>query len=316
MIEQGNKMHLPKVDDLFTTQKERDESKLEKVLNVSLLEIDDFPNHPFKVAENEELLNLATSIKENGMLVPTLVRMKENGRYEMVSGHRRKKACEIIGLKEIPCIVKKLTDDEATIIMVDSNMYREKILPSERAFAYKMKLEAVRHQGKRNDLTLRPLVEKLNSADIIGQDFGDSGRQVQRYIRLTELIPELLQLVDNEMLGNIPHMALRPAVEISYLDKNEQVMLLDYIECNEVTPSLSQAIQLKTLSKKKRLSFDDIENMLSVEKPNQLPKLKIDINRLKNVLPRTLVSNKEKEEFVIKAVEYYCKKQKEKQSER
>lgn len=316
MIEQGNKMHLPKVDDLFTTQKERDESKLEKVLNVSLLEIDDFPNHPFKVAENEELLNLATSIKENGMLVPTLVRMKENGRYEMVSGHRRKKACEIIGLKEIPCIVKKLTDDEATIIMVDSNMYREKILPSERAFAYKMKLEAVRHQGKRNDLTLRPLVEKLNSADIIGQDFGDSGRQVQRYIRLTELIPELLQLVDNEMLGNIPHMALRPAVEISYLDKNEQVMLLDYIECNEVTPSLSQAIQLKTLSRKKRLSFDDIENMLSVEKPNQLPKLKIDINRLKNVLPRTLVSNKEKEEFVIKAVEYYCKKQKEKQSER
>ena len=319
MKKQEGKMHLPilTIDDLFSTQQERDDLKLEKVVNVPLSEIDDFPNHPFKVVDDDELIKMSISIKENGMLVPTIVRLKEDGRYEMISGHRRKRASELIGLADIPCIVKDLTDDEATIIMVDSNMYREKVLPSERAFAYKMKLEAIKHQGKRNDLTLRPFVEKLNSADLIGKEFGDSGRKVQRYIRLTELIPELLNFVDNEALGNVPKIALSPAVEISYLTKEEQSMLLDYIEYNEITPSLSQAIQLKDLSKKKQLDYVTIEKMLDVEKSNQIQKLKININKLKNILPLNLISEKEKEEFVIKAVEYYCKKQKERfESER
>lgn len=311
MAKQDSKMHLPTIDDLFTTQEERDDLKLEKVVNLSISEIDDFPNHPFKVSDDDELMQLSESIKENGMLVPTLVRLKKDGRYEMISGHRRKRACELNGMTEIPCIVKKLTDEEATIIMVDSNMYREKILPSERSFAYKMKLDAIKHQGKRNILTSRQVVDKLGSADIIGKEFGDSGRKVQRYIRLTELIPEILNFVDNDILGNIPKIALSPAVEISYLTKEEQTMLLNYIEYNEVTPSLSQAIQLKELSQKGKLDYSTIERILNVEKPNQVQKLKINMNRLRNILPQNLVSEKDKEDFVVKAVEYYCKKQKE-----
>ena len=300
---------LNKLDDLFSTEEERIYNNAQKIVDVNLSEIDSFENHPFKVNDNDELFEMADSIRESGVLVPAIIRPK-NGRYEMISGHRRKRASEIAGKTTMPCIIRELTDDEATIIMVDSNMQREKILPSERAFAYKMKLEAIKHQGKKDILTLRPVVDKFSSADLVGKEFGESGRQVQRYIRLTELIPDILKFVDNNVLGNTPSIALRPAVEISFLSKEEQTMLSDFIECSLITPSLSQAIQLKELSQKSKLDYSTIENILNIEKPNQVQKLKINMNRLRNILPQNLVSEKEKEEFVIKAVEYYCKKKK------
>ena len=301
---------LNKLDDLFSTEEERIYNNAQKIVDVNLSEIDSFENHPFKVNDNDELFEMADSIRESGVLVPAIIRPK-NGRYEMISGHRRKRASEIAGKTTMPCIIRELTDDEATIIMVDSNMQREKILPSERAFAYKMKLEAIKHQGKKDILTLRPVVDKFSSAELVGKEFGESGRQVQRYIRLTELIPDILKFVDNNVLGNTPSIALRPAVEISFLSKEEQTMLSDFIECSLITPSLSQAIQLKELSQKSKLDYSTIENILNIEKPNQVQKLKINMNRLRNILPQNLVSEKEKEEFVIKAVEYYCKKKKE-----
>lgn len=300
-------MHLPSIDDIFTTQKERDEANLEKVVNISIKDIDDYPEHPFKVLVNDEMQEMVDSIKEKGILVPTIVRQKADGRYEMISGHRRKKASELAELDTIPCIVRDLTDDEATIIMVDSNLQREKILPSEKAFAYKLKLEAMKHQGKE---TLRPVVGKLESADIIGQKNNDSGRQVQRYIRLTELIPELLQMVDNDVLKESPSMAFRPAVEISYLSKEEQTDLLDLIECYDCTPSLAQAIKLKNMSQNNTLTVDDMEEIMEESKPNQTPKLKVSMNRLNNILPNTLKNDREREEYVIKAVEWYDKYQK------
>ena len=307
MEKKENKMHLPSIDDIFTTQKERDEANLEKVVNISIKDIDDYPEHPFKVLVNNEMQEMVDSIKEKGVLVPTIVRQKADGRYEMISGHRRKKASELAELDTIPCIVRDLTDDEATIIMVDSNLQREKILPSEKAFAYKLKLEAMKHQGKE---TLRPLVGKLESADIIGQKNNDSGRQVQRYIRLTELIPELLQMVDNDVLKETPSMAFRPAVEISYLSKEEQTDLLDLIECYDCTPSLAQAIKLKNMSQSNTLTVDDMEEIMEESKPNQTPKLKVSMNRLNNILPSTLKNDREREEYVIKAVEWYDKYQK------
>lgn len=300
-------MHLPSIDDIFTTQKERDEANLEKVVNISIKDIDDYPKHPFKVLVNDEMQEMVDSVKEKGILVPTIVRQKADGRYEMISGHRRKKASELAQLDTIPCIVRDLTDDEATIIMVDSNLQREKILPSEKAFAYKLKLEAMKHQGKE---TLRPLVGKLESADIIGQKNNDSGRQVQRYIRLTELIPELLKMVDNDVLKETPSMAFRPAVEISYLSKEEQTDLLDLIECYDCTPSLAQAIKLKNMSQNNTLTVDDMEEIMEESKPNQTPKLKVSMNRLNNILPTTLKNDREREEYVIKAVEWYDKYQK------
>lgn len=307
MEKKENKMHLPSIDDIFTTQKERDEANLEKVVNISIKDIDDYPEHPFKVLVNDEMQEMVDSIKEKGILVPTIVRQKADGRYEMISGHRRKKASELAELDTIPCIVRDLTDDEATIIMVDSNLQREKILPSEKAFAYKLKLEAMKHQGKE---TLRPVVGKLESADIIGQKNNDSGRQVQRYIRLTELIPELLQMVDNDVLKESPSMAFRPAVEISYLSKEEQTDLLDLIECYDCTPSLAQAIKLKNMSQNNTLTVDDMEEIMEESKPNQTPKLKVSMNRLNNILPNTLKNDREREEYVIKAVEWYDKYQK------
>ncbi|MBE6153811.1 MAG: ParB/RepB/Spo0J family partition protein [Firmicutes bacterium] len=303
------KMHLPKIDDLFSTQKERDEDNLEKVIDISIDDIVDFPKHPFKVIDNDEMKQMVDSIKENGILVPALVRKKDN-KYEMISGHRRKFASKEVGLETIPCIIRDLTDDEATIIMVDSNMQREKILPSEKAFAYKMKMEALNHQGKE---TSRPMVEKLNSAEIIGKENNESGRQVQRYIRLTELIPQILQMVDSEKIS------LRPAVEISYLTKDEQKMLLDVMEQFVCTPSLEQAIKIKNLSKDKNLYREYMEEILEQEKPNQTPKLRVSMNRLKNVLPITLRNDREREEYVIKAVEFYDryqKRKKEKEQER
>src|SRR5574344_2182347 len=301
------KMPLPTIDDLFTTQEERDNANLEQVKNISLNDIDDFPKHPFKVVLNDEMNDMIDSIKDKGVLVPTIVRPKGNGKYEMISGHRRKKASEILKLETIPCIVRELTDDEATIIMVDSNLQREKILPSEKAFAYKLKMDAISHQGKE---TYRPMGEKLKSVDIIAKDNNDSSRQVHRYIRLTELIPELLQMVDNDVLKETPSMAFRPAVEISYLSKDEQTALLDLIECYDCTPSLAQAIKLKNMSQNNTLTVDDMEEIMEESKPNQTSKLKVSMNRLNNILPNTLKNDREREEYVIKAVEWYDRYQK------
>ena len=311
-------MHLPSLDDIFTTQQERDDADLEKVIYISIKDIDDFPKHPFKVIENEELQEMADSIKEKGVLVPTIVRQKENGKYEMISGHRRKRASEIANIDTIPCIVRELTDDEATIIMVDSNLQREKILPSEKAFAYKLKMEALKHQGKEE--TSRQLVEKLETADIVGKINNESGRQVQRYIRLTYLIPKLLEYVDNSVIkdkGTLS-IALSPAVEISFLNEEEQSCLLDYIDCNLITPSQSQAIELKEMSQNKTFTVEKMEQLLDESKPNETPKLKVSMNRLSSVLPSTLKNDREREEYVIKAVEWYHnyrKKQKEQNSQ-
>ena len=313
MAKSESKMHLPSLDDIFTTQKERDEADLEKVVYISIKDIDDFPKHPFKVIENDEMKEMVDSIKEKGVLVPTIIRPKANGRYEMISGHRRKKASEIANIDTLPCIIRDLTDDEATIIMVDSNLQREKILPSEKAFAYKLKMEALSHQGKRNDLisTSDPMERKsVETASLIGKDNGDSQSTVRRYIRLTKLIPELLKMVDNESLKLSPSMAFRPAVEISYLTKDEQISLLDIMECNDCTPSLAQAIKLKNMSIKKELTIDNMEELLDESKPNQTPKLKVSMNRLNHILPSTLKNDREREDYVIKAVEWYDKYQK------
>lgn len=309
MEKKENKMHLPSIDDIFTTQQERDEANLEKVVNISIKDIDDYPEHPFKVLVNDEMQEMVNSIKEKGILVPTIVRQKADGRYEMISGHRRKKASELAELDTIPCIVRDLTDDEATIIMVDSNLQREKILPSEKAFAYKLKLEAIKHQGKRTDLTSVPVAHK-SSRQELGEKVGESQDQVRRYIRLTELIPELLKMVDNSVLGESPSIAFRPAVELSYLTKDEQTDLLDLIECYDCTPSLAQAIKLKNMSQNKYLTIEGMEEIMEESKPNQTPKLKVSMNRLNNILPDTLKNDREREEYVIKAVEWYDKYQK------
>ena len=298
------KMPLPKLDDLFTTEEERTNDKLEKVIDIKISDIDDFPDHPFKVIENEDMFNMRDSIKENGVLVPALVRQKSDGRYEMVSGHRRKYASQLANKETLPCIVRNLTDDEAVIIMVDSNLQREEILPSEKGFAYKMKLEALSHQGKRNDLvndlTSDQVGRKLEITGIIGKENGDSQTQVKRYIRLTNLIPELLDKVDEK------EIAFNPAVEISYLTEEEQYALLDCIEYNDATPSHAQAIILKKLSQEGKLDEDKIDDILSQEKPNQIPKIKLSEERIRSVLPKN-VENANIEDFVVKAIEYYSK---------
>lgn len=295
-----------KLDDFFTTQEVRDEESKEKIEEIDLSLIDDFKEHPFKVIENEELINLENSIKQNGVLSPVIVRKKDNGRYEMISGHRRKFACNRIGYDKIPCIIKDLSDDEATIYMVDSNLQREELLPSEKAFAYKMKLEALSHQGiktfvplDQNENTSGPQVQKTTT-DILGEEKGDSGRQVRRYIRLTYLKPKLLDLVDSKVI------AFRPAVELSYLNSDEQDALLDFIEYNQSTPSLSQAIELKKLSLEGKLEIDTINELLEQEKPNQIQKIKFNESRIKSVLPNNIDRNKI-EDYVVKAIEYYTK---------
>lgn len=320
MVKKETKMPLPKIlldDDLFSTQEQRDDKLKEKVVNINLNDIDDFPKHPFKVIDNEDMKQMAESISENGVLVPTLVRPKENGKYEMISGHRRKFASELAGLETIPCIVRDLTDDEATIIMVDSNLQREKILPSEKAFAYKLKMEALSHQGRRSDTTLYPLDTKLDSASFIGKDNQDSRATVFRYIRLTELIPQILQMVDNDALKLSPSMAFRPAVEISYLKEEEQKELLDIMECFDCTPSLSQAQDFKRLSKDNKLTREYMETILEQEKPNQVQTLKVNMKKLNNVLPTNLTTNEEMEDYVVKAVSFYgrwLQKKREKES--
>lgn len=311
MEEQKRKMQLPKItrDEFFTTQEERDLRNKEHIENVRIEDIEDFPNHPFKVILDDKMQEMSKSIEDYGVLVPVLVRPRQDGKYEMISGHRRKKASELANKETIPCIIREMTDDEATIVMVDSNMQREHILPSEKAFAYKLKLEALNHQGKRTDLTLSPMDTKLDNAEKIGKEFDDSRATVFRYIRLTELIPKILDMVDDEKI------AFRPAVEISYLTKDEQEMLLDCMEFSDCTPSLSQAIQLKELSRKKELDQDTMDSLMEQEKPNQIEKYKFSVDRLRNLLPRNL-DDKGREDYVVKAVEFYNNHQRKKQMER
>lgn len=279
----------------------------EMVEEIAIDLITDFHNHPFKIRDDEEMKKMVESVKENGVLNPILVRPKENGMYEIISGHRRKRASEIVRNKSIPAIVRNLTDDEAIIIMVDSNLQREEILPSEKAFAYKMKLEAIKHQGKE---TLRPMVDKLKSADIVGGNMEESGRQVQRYIRLTELIPEILQMVDKKQV------AFRPAVEISYLTKTEQKDLYELMQYADATPSLAQAIRLKKLSYNKTLDADKIEEIINEDKPNQVLKLKISQSKLEGLLPSNVKTDAEAEEFIIKCLKEYNQRQKRKEKNR
>lgn len=296
MLREKSKLNLPSFDKLFTSQEERTYDSLEKVQDIDINLIDDFPKHPFKVLDNDDLIALSESIKEKGVLVPAIVREKANGRYELISGHRRKRASTLALKSNLPCIIRNLSDDEATIVMVDSNMQREEILPSEKAFAYKMKLEAMKHQG----VSLGQVVQSLDTADEIGKENDDSGRQVRRYIRLTNLVPNLLELVDNKTI------AFNPAVELSYLKKDEQSAVLDFIEYNETTPSHAQAIQMKKLSQQGLLNTDKIDDILSQSKPNQIPKIKFNENRIKSVLPKYIAEDKI-EDFVVKSIEFYSK---------
>ena len=307
------------LDDFYTTQEQRDEDNKEKIEDIDISLIDNFKDHPFKVVDNDELKSLKESIKTNGVLSPAIIRKKDDGRYEMISGHRRKYASELLGLNTMPCIIKDLTDDEAIIFMVDSNLQREKLLPSERAFAYKMKYEALKNQRKtsanQHDTSVRQVGAVVRSDNILGEEHGDSGRQVQRYIRLTYLIPELLNLVDNSELKENPSIALTPAVELSYLKPSEQELLYKYIDYNLITPNQSQAIELRNLSQKNLLVGETIDNIMSREKANQVPKFKIKEEKLYSVIPKN-ISRDKVEDFVIKACEYYSKvlKQRERDS--
>ena len=297
-----------KLDDFFTSQEQRDDDKKEKVETIDISLIDDFKEHPFKVIENDELKSLEESIQTSGVLSPVIVRPKDDGRYEMISGHRRKFACNKLGIETIPCLVKNLTDDEATIFMVDSNLQREKLLPSEKAFAYKMKYEALKHQGTSlpQGTTLRPVGTKLRSDSILAEEVNESARQIQRYIRLTNLVPELLEMVDNAECGLSPSIAFRPAVELSYLMEDEQRDLVDFIDDEEATPSLAQAIKMKKLSQDGNLDIDTIHEIMEEQKANQITKFKIPEEKLMKVIPKN-VDRSNVEDFVIKACEYYSK---------
>lgn len=289
------------LDDLFSTDESRAEAQLEKVVMLNPADISDFPNHPFKVKQDEAMAEMSDSVKQYGVLVPALVRPKADGGYEMVAGHRRKCAATLVGITEMPCIVRNLTDDEATIIMVDSNLQRETILPSEKAFAYKMKLEAIKRQGERTDLTSSPLDKKLKgltSAQQVSQKSGDSQPQIYRYIRLTELIPPMLDMVDN---GKI---AFRPAVELSYLSKEQQQSLYDTMECEDCTPSLPQAIKMKEFSRDGKLTEEVILSIMQEEKPNQREKPAFRDERITRLIPKSIPRGQETD-FVIRALEFY-----------
>lgn len=289
------------LDDLFSTDESRAEAQLEKVVMLNPADISDFPSHTFKVKQDEAMAEMVDSVKQYGVLVPALVRPKADGGYEMVAGHRRKCAATLAGITEMPCIVRNLTDDEATIIMVDSNLQRETILPSEKAFAYKMKLEAIKRQGQRSDLTSTPLEPKLKgsrSNEELAANSPDSRSQIQRYIRLTELIPPMLDMVDN---GKI---AFRPAVELSYLSKEQQQSLYDTMECEDCTPSLAQAIKMKEFSRDGKLTEEVIFSIMQEEKPNQREKPAFRDERITRLIPKSIPRGQETD-FVIRALEFY-----------
>lgn len=292
---------MPSADSLFKLSTNK--GKGETVVILPPNKISSFPNHPFQIRDDEKMMEMVASVKKYGVLIPAIVRKKEDGEYEMVAGHKRQRASVIAEKDGMPCIIRDLTDEEATILMVDSNIQREDILPSERAFAYKMKLEAIKRQGKRIDLTSTPSEEKL-SVEIIAEEFGQSREQVRRYVRLTELNKQLLRMVDEKKI------ALRPAVEISYLTQDEQYLLLDSIQSNEATPSEVQAKEMRRLSQEGKLTADKIDEIIQEEKPNQKPKYKINYDRFEKYLPRDIVTVKEVEDFLFNCVEEHYKRQK------
>ena len=309
----GFNLNLPSLDDLFTTESERADAKLEKVVLLPPEDISEFPNHPFQVRMDEAMKEMVQSVRENGVLVPALVRPKEGGGYEMVSGHRRKRAAELAGLQEIPCIVRNLTDDQAIVIMVDSNLQREQILPSEKAFAYKMKLDAMRRQAGRPSLeNLTPVVseKRLRTNEKLGLQVGESREQIRRYICLTHLIPEILELVDNSVLKEkeVLQIALRPAVELSYLTETEQQDLLEIMESEDCTPSHAQAIKMRQFSQEGRLDANVLLSIMQEEKPNQVEQFKIPRERISKFFsPGTPA--KKMEDTIVKALELYRKRQ-------
>ena len=291
---------LTKLDDLFTTQAQREEEKLSKIRDIPLGLIDDFPDHPFKVRDDEDMLQLIESIRDRGVITPATVRQKEDGRYELISGHRRKRACELAGFQILRCEVVDLSRDEATILMVESNFQRSQILPSEKAFAYKMRLEAMKRQGKRTDLTLSPVGTKLRTADELAQECGDSRNQIHRYVRLTNLVPELLEFVDQ---GRIK---MRPAVELSYLDEDCQRDIVDEIDMNDATPSHDQTIRMRKFFEEGKLTTEVIQAIMSEEKPNQKEKITLSMDRVEKFIPKNIKIS-QREDFICKALEHYNK---------
>ena len=297
----STEIELTAYDDLFQTDESREEAKLSKIRDIPISEIDEFPDHPFKVLMDEDMEQLVESIKRNGVMTPATVRLKEDGRYELISGHRRKKACELAGLETLKCEVKDLTRDEAIIIMVESNLQRSVILPSEKAFAYKMRLEAMKRQGERTDLTSSPLDNKLKgttSAQQVSWNSGDSQPQIYRFIRLTELVPEILQMVDEKQI------AFRPAVEISYLAEEQQYTLLEAMSYNDATPSLAQAIKMKKFNQDRKLTDEVIQSIMEEEKPNQKEKPAFRDERITKLIPKSVPRGQESD-FVVKALEFY-----------
>lgn len=298
------KMHLPSLDNLFTTQEERDNPKILEVTELPINLIKDFPNHPFKVLDDESMENLVESISINGVIIPVVVRKEDDGSYSMIAGHRRKHAASIAGLEKIPSIILKVNDDQATILMVDTNInQRLSLLASEKAFAYKMKLDAIKHQGKKLEDTSRPLVEKLEkilSADLIGKEYGESARTIQRYVRITKLIPELLELVDEKKMG------LRPAVEISYISKKNQKLIYESFKYNEATSTLGQAKLLRNLDKNNELTPEKIETIMEQEKPNQKEQFRTSYDNIRHYFPSNY-SNEQIDSKIIELLEIFCK---------
>ena len=290
---------LPTLDDLFSTQEMRDDAKLAKIRDIPLELIDDFPDHPFKVRDDEDMMQLVESVKERGVITPATVRQKEDGRYEIISGHRRKRACELAGFETLRCEVVDLTRDEATILMVESNFQRSQILPSEKAFAYKMRLEAMNRQGQRTDLTSTPVVSKLRTNETLGNEVGESREQIRRYIRLTNLVPELLDLVDEG------RMKMRPAVEISFLDEDCQRDLVDEIDLNDCTPSHDQTIRMRKMFEEKKLTPEAIQAIMSEQKPNQRERIVLSGDKVRQYIPKNIPLN-QTEDYVCKALEHYA----------
>ena len=294
-------IELTAYDDLFETDESRAEANLSRIREIPISEIDEFPDHPFKVLMNEDMEQLVESVSRSGVMTPATVRQKEDGRYELISGHRRKKACELAGLETLKCEVKELTHDEAIIVMVESNLQRSVILPSEKAFAYKMRLEAMKRQGQRTDLTCSPVGNKLQgvkSSDELAEKVGESKNQIFRYIRLTELVPEILQMVDERQI------AFRPAVEISYLSEEQQYTLLEAMGYNDATPSLAQAIKMKKFMQEGKLTDEVIQSIMQEEKPNQKEKPAFKDERITKLIPKSIPRGQETD-FVVKALEFY-----------
>ena len=299
---------LKSVDDIFQTEENRADAQRERVQEIPLDQLKPFKNHPFKVRDDQRMLDTVDSIREYGVLVPAIARPDPEGGYELISGHRRKRGCEMAGLQTMPVIIRNLDDDAAVLVMVDSNIQREELLPSERAFAYKMKLEALKHQGARSDLTSRQVVGKLEMADVVGQNACESGRQVQRYIRLTELISELLDMVDERKL------AFNPAVEVSYLKQDEQRMLLEAMDAEQTTPSLSQAQRLKKFSQEGRLTEQAMSAIMSEEKKSDMDKVTLRSDTLRRYFPKSYTP-KQMEQTIIKLLDVW-QKQRQKNQER